>query len=264
MANLLTVKEAAKRLGYHPVHLRRLLRQGTVKGENFSGVWMIDPAEVERVKSLQSESGRLPKSARKAIPVYKPVKSQLPVSYNGREAPVGTARQPQPVKLIASLLTGDLALLTQVREALSQAFGPIDFESELLPFDHTEYYASEFGPDLQRQIVSFERLVDPGELPSIKRQTNDLEWSLSRDERRRVNIDPGYVSLGKMVLASTKDHAHRLYLGEGIYGEGTLVYQRGRFRAWPWTYPDYAGDDYCSMFEQIRERYKAQLRAPGI
>jgi hypothetical protein len=173
---------------------------------------------------------------------------------------MGTARAPQAVKLIASLLTGEADLLAEVKAKLMQAFGPIDFESELLPFDHTDYYDPEFGPGLQRQIVSFGPLVDPAALPSIKRQTNGLEQSLLRDGKRRVNIDPGYVSLGKMVLASTKDHAHRLYLGQGIYGEGTLAYQRGRFRPWPWTYPDYASDHYCTLFDQIRDRYKAQLR----
>jgi hypothetical protein len=173
---------------------------------------------------------------------------------------MGTARAPQKVKLIASLLTGEAYLLIEVRVRLSQAFGPIDFESELLPFDHTDYYGPEFGSGLQRQIVTFERLIDPGALPTIKRQSNDLEQSLLRDGKRRVNIDPGYIALGKMVLASTKDHAHRLYLAQGIYGEGTLTYQRGRFRPWPWTYPDYASKHYCSLFDAIRERYKAQLR----
>ena len=174
---------------------------------------------------------------------------------------MGTAREPQPVKLIASLLTGELDLLAGAREALSLAFGPIDFESELLPFDHTDYYAPEFGSGLQRQILTFARLVDPGDLPAIKCKTNDMELAMAPDGNRRVNIDPGYVSLGKMVLASTKNHAHRLYLGEGIYGEGTLTYQGGRFRAWPWTYPDYGSEHYCALFDGIRERYKAQLRA---
>jgi hypothetical protein len=173
---------------------------------------------------------------------------------------MGTARDPEPVKLIVSLLTADLPLIAEAKSTLSHPFGPIDFESDLLPFDHTEYYTGEFGPGLQRQIVTFERLIDPGELPGIKRQTNDLEWSFAVGDRRSVNIDPGYVSLGKMVLASTKDHAHRLYLGQGVYGEGTLVYQRGRFRPWPWTYPDYGSDRYCAMFDEIRRRYKVQLR----
>jgi hypothetical protein len=173
---------------------------------------------------------------------------------------MGIAREPQPVKLIASLLTGQIFLLADAKAAMVQAFGRIDFESELLPFDHTDYYTSEFGSGLQRQIVTFQRLVDPGALPTIKRQTNDLEWALARGEQRRVNIDPGYVSLGKLVLASTKNHGHRMYLGLGVYGEVTLTYQQGRFRPWPWTYPDYASDPYCALFSQIRLGYKAQLR----
>jgi hypothetical protein len=176
---------------------------------------------------------------------------------------MGTARDPQPVKLIASLLTGEPGLLMDVKIQLSRAFGPMDFESELLPFSHTDYYAPEFGPGLQRQIVTFERLVDPGDLPGIKRQTNDLERSWAQEGKRWVNIDPGYVSLGKLVLASTKDHAHRLYLGKGVYGEGTLAFQRGHFRPWPWTYPDYGSGQYCAMFDAIRERYRVQLREAG-
>jgi hypothetical protein len=173
---------------------------------------------------------------------------------------MGAAREPQPVKLIASLLTGELTLLDSVREALTQIWGPIDFASPLLPFEHTSYYAAEFGPALQRQIVTFALLIPPGDLPLVKRRTNELEADLAVEGRRRVNIDPGYVSLGKLVLASTKDHAHRLYLGQGVYGEVTLTYQRGRFRPWPWTYPDYASERYCALFDGIRRRYKAQLR----
>jgi hypothetical protein len=176
---------------------------------------------------------------------------------------MGMAREPDPVKLIASLLTGQPALLADAKSSLSFIFGPIDFQGDLLPFDHTDYYAAEFGADLQRQIVTFQRLVDPGDLPAVKLQTNELEWSVAAAGKRCVNIDPGYVSLGKMVLATTKNHAHRLYLGQGVYGEGTLVYRQGRFQPWPWTYPDYASERYCAMFDEIRRRYKAQLRNRG-
>jgi len=176
---------------------------------------------------------------------------------------MGTAREPLPVKPIVSLLTGDLELLPQAKDALVEHYGPIEWQSGLLPFDHTAYYAAEFGPDLQRQIIVFKRLVDPVELPDIKLQTNRLEREMAGGDQRRINIDPGYVSLGKLVLASTKDHAHRLYLGQGIYGEITLTFQRGRFRAWPWSYPDYASEAYCRLFDAIRESYKRQLRVEG-
>jgi hypothetical protein len=176
---------------------------------------------------------------------------------------MGTAREPLPVKLIVSLLTADACLLAEGSAALRRLFGHIDFESELLPFDHTDYYTAEFGVGLQRRIASFEQLVNPSDLPAIKVQTNTLEHSLASGGLRRVNIDPGYVALGKLVLASTKDHAHRIYLNDGIYAEGTLTYQRGRFRPWPWTYPDYGSRRYCELFGEIRELYKTQLKQRG-
>ena len=174
---------------------------------------------------------------------------------------MGTAKQPQPVKLIASLFAGRQALLEATRVRLEEILGPTDYQSELLPFDHTDYYAPEFGPGLVRLIVTFERLVDPGDLAAVKRQTNALEAEGLVDGRRQVNIDPGYVSLSKLVLATTKNHAHRVYLADGIYAEVTLHYRDGAFRPWPWSYPDYASPRYCTMFEAIRDLYRRQLRA---
>ena len=179
---------------------------------------------------------------------------------------MGKANVPRPVKLIVSAFAPADALLQQARQRLAAAYGAVDVESELLPFAHTSYYDAEFGgpPDLGgralvRRIWSFEPLIDPGALAAIKLSTNDLEQGWAMDGRRRVNLDPGYVSLAKLVLATTKNHGHRIYLRDGIYAEVTLRYQDGAFSPWPWTYPDYATAAYCALFGQIRRRYVAQL-----
>lgn len=174
---------------------------------------------------------------------------------------MGSIKTPEPVKLICSIFAGQVKLLDEAQGVLEWIFGPIDFLSELLPFDHTTYYEPEFGPGLVRRILAFERLIDPGALADIKRTTNNLEQRWEVNGRRQVNIDPGYISLGKLVLASTKDHSHRIYLRDGIYAEVTLRFQGGKFQPWEWTYPDYASPAYCAMFARIREIYRAQLRA---
>jgi hypothetical protein len=173
---------------------------------------------------------------------------------------MGIAEQPQPVKLVASIFAGRPALLEAAQRRMEEIFGPADYQSERLSFDHTDYYAPEFGPDLVRLILAFERLVDPGDLAAIKGQTNDLEAGWQVEGHRRVNVDPGYVSLSKLVLATTKNHAHRIYLANGIYGEVTLQYRDGAFHGFPWTYPDYASPRYCALFGQIRALYHRQLR----
>ena len=85
-----------------------------------------------------------------------------------------------------------------------------------------------------------------------------MKWTLGG--KRRVNIDPGYISQSKLVLATTKDHSHRIYLGQGIFAEVTLRYYKGTFRAWEWTYPDYASPPYIAIFNHIRKLYKEQLK----
>ena len=173
---------------------------------------------------------------------------------------MGKIKEPLPVKLIASIFTVSGELLEEAKVRLSQEFGPIDYESELLPFDHTTYYAAEFGENLKRKFVSFAELVHPGKLAEIKLLTNALEMEWAFGGKRRINIDPGYVSHSKLVLATTKNHAHRIYLGQGIYAEVTLHFRDGTFRAWPWTYPDYASPPLIAIFNHIRGLYVKQLR----
>jgi hypothetical protein len=173
---------------------------------------------------------------------------------------MGRIKEPEPVKLIASVFTGDRTLLAVAKGAMVNRFGTVDYESELLPFNHTSYYEREFGPGLVRQIVAFAELIPAQRLVEIKRTTNELEMTWTVDGRRRVNLDPGYLSSSKLVLATTKDHSHRVYLRQGIYAEVTLHYRHGAFHAWEWTYPDYASPPYLEMFDQIRNLYVAQLR----
>jgi hypothetical protein len=173
---------------------------------------------------------------------------------------MGTLREPSPVKLVVPMLASEATLLGLGEQALATEFGPVDLRSEDLAFIHTRYYEPEMGQNLTRRIVSFERLIDPANLPSIKLTTNAIEATFAHEGRRRLNLDPGYISGAKLVLATTKNHSHRIYLGRGIYAEVTLAYRDGGFQSWPWTYPDYAEGSYFPILRRIRERYLEQLR----
>ncbi len=172
---------------------------------------------------------------------------------------MGKSKPPRPVKLLVSAFAPDASILTEAKEALIAKWGPIDFESTLLPFDHTSYYAAEFGTCLVRLMWLFERLIDPGTLADIKVYTNEMEQQRVLDGKRQVNLDSGYLSMSKVVLATTKNYGHRIYLGQGIYAEVTLHYRHGAFLPWPWTYADYASDEYCKFFKNVRKYYIQQL-----
>src|SRR5262245_16596881 len=157
------------------------------------------------------------------------------------------------------LILARVAPLVAIRQQLEAAYGRIDLETEPSPFVATHYYEREMGPALQRLFWSFEALIAPDALTGIKCETNAMERTFALADgqgwRRRVNLDPGYVDLAKLVLATTKDRQHRLYLGQGIYAEVTLRYTGGRFVPWEWTYPDYQTPDYLAFFDTVRRRY---------
>ncbi len=179
---------------------------------------------------------------------------------------MGAIRLARPVNLIAGLISNDTDLMRRAIRLLSEHAGPVEAVSDYWPFDTTDYYNAEMGEGLLRQFVSFERLVNPQELAAIKILSNHIEERICFDlalppEQRRVNIDPGYVTLSKLVLATTKDYGHRIYLRDGIYAESTLHYENGQWAPWPWTYPDYADGRYHAFFERVRENYKNKLNA---
>jgi hypothetical protein len=173
---------------------------------------------------------------------------------------LGLAREHRPVKLMVGMFAAQESLFDAARVQLSQAYGPVDHASPVWPFDFTAYYAPEFGESLLRQFLTFVELIDPARLPEIKLHTNALEQEHAFQGRRQINLDPGYIDLSKLVLATTKNHQHRLYLGQGIYAEVTLRYTRKSFRPWEWTYPDYRTDHYIQFFNQVRETLLQQLR----
>ncbi len=148
---------------------------------------------------------------------------------------------------------------------LGEAFGPIGLVGEPYQFDHTSYYGPTMGRDLTKQLVAFRDLVPLDGLAERKRAAIALEAELKASGRfadeRPVNIDPGLLTLGKFMLSTTKDQAHRLYLRDGIFAEVTLRYEDGEWVPWPWTYADYRQESVRLFLSQCREYYKQRLRS---
>ena len=173
---------------------------------------------------------------------------------------MGTPKQPAAVKLIAGLLAASDALLAEAAPALIERFGPIDASSAISAWDASAYYRDELGGSIRRQFLTFESLMGPGKLAGVKQLTNEMENTWRTPTGRQINIDPGYLTATKLVLASTKDAAHRVYLSGGMYAETTLHYSNGTFAPYPFTYPDYATAESIAFFNRVRTTYLAQLR----
>ena len=164
------------------------------------------------------------------------------------------------VKLISSIFSSQANLIDQVILELEGLFGPPDWISPAFFFDRTKYYEKEMGWPLHRRFISFKNLVRPEDIVDIKWKTNALEKRCSQREKRKINIDPGYVSLERLVLATGKNYTHRIYLSKGIYADLTLIFHKESFSPLQWTYKDYASPEIIGLFNEVRERYKRQLR----
>lgn len=170
---------------------------------------------------------------------------------------MGEINQPTPVLLLIAVSSRHDEALAWAETRGVERFGPLYLKSEAFDFTETDYYESTMGGGLKKQFLAFGRLIDPAELAAVKCCTNEweAEYAVSgrHAEPRPLNLDPGYVTLAKLVLASTKDHAHRIYLGEGIYAELTLQFRGGGWHPCQWTYPDYRRGDYQEFFSRCRQ-----------
>ena len=168
---------------------------------------------------------------------------------------MGVVREPDLVKPVCGVTFAEGVEIEEVIRQIEKILGTVEDQTSIFHFSFTDYYAREMGADLRKVFVSFVKSIHPGLLPEIKRKTNAMEEAWSVEGKRRVNIDPGYITGAKLVLASTKDFAHRVYLADGIYGDVQLQFRQNRFHPERWTYPDYRMDEALAFFQRVREKF---------
>lgn len=173
---------------------------------------------------------------------------------------MSTPGHPPPALLVLSIFSSRWEeFWPPLLQDLEKRFGPAETVSDLIPFEETAYYRREFGAPLLRRMLSFRRLVPQDQLAAIKLATNGIELASSRGSGRIVNIDPGLLTLERLVLATGKNFTHRVYLGKGIYADLTLIFQGGCWKALPWTFPDYAGATLQGLLTEMRRQYRDRL-----
>ena len=174
---------------------------------------------------------------------------------------MSTVSHDDVVRIFVGILFNHQTGQDEILARLENIFGILEEVSELLDFDYTRYYEREMGRDLKRCFACFRHLHDTSRLVDAKLECIELEREYSEAGMRRINVDPGYVGLSKLVLASTKDFSHRIYVGRGIYEEITLIYRQGTFTPLQWTYPDYKAEETLRYFKRMRESLKNAIRS---
>jgi hypothetical protein len=164
------------------------------------------------------------------------------------------------VKPLISILSSDESALGDSFQRIDEGLGKIDYQGPDHPFEFTDYYEKEMGTGIQRRIISLEQLIFPDALVDMKLFTNQVEESLKGPRGRLVNLDAGYLDIHKVVLASGKYGAQKIYLGRGIYADMILRYSRGNFHPHEWCFLDFRRGTFDHELLQIRIRYKEQLR----
>jgi hypothetical protein len=168
---------------------------------------------------------------------------------------MGVIKLPRDVKLMTAIAFRDENLLNQVKDELCEHWGPIETSSPIFDFIQTNYYESEMGSELKKQFLVFQKPVQPDYIIDAKLFSNEIEQKYAIAGNRQVNIDPGYISAAKLVLATTKNYMHRVYMGKGIYGDVHLKVSNRRFVPNEWTYPDYQTPEALAFFDKVRQDY---------
>ncbi|MDR0820271.1 MAG: DUF4416 family protein [Endomicrobium sp.] len=173
---------------------------------------------------------------------------------------MGVIGAPKKVKLFCGIISSGVEIEQKTLAVLEKKFGEIDLTSVVMPFDFSDYYNPEMGNNLKRFWISFKKLITAADIAGIKIFTNSTEDSFSVNNKRRINIDPGYITPANIILATTKDYSHRIYLSDGIYGEVTAIYKKPEVVKLPWSYPDYFSNPAKEFLLKARKDLIEQLR----
>ncbi|MDR0977505.1 MAG: DUF4416 family protein [Endomicrobium sp.] len=173
---------------------------------------------------------------------------------------MGVAGEPKKVKLFCGIISSSDEITQKSYKKLIEKFTKIDLVSKIIPFDFSRYYNSEMGSNLERFWISFEGLISSSVIAGVKIFTNSIENVFSVNGKRKINIDPGYITPANIILATTKDYSHRIYLQKGIYAEVTAIYQKNSYLKLPWSYPDYLSSAAVDFFLKTRTKLLKQLR----
>lgn len=171
---------------------------------------------------------------------------------------MGRIRPHEKAIFFTACLYAEQEVYAKAHLMLVKRFGTVLYESPSRPWNFSSYYEEELGAPLSRSFIYFDPYIDPSCLAEAKLFTNDLEQALSEDGARKINLDPGYLTLAKVVLASTKNYSHRIYLGKGIYGDLTLYFQDEMFAPMPFTYHEYRDRDSIEVFLHARKLLKTR------
>ncbi len=174
---------------------------------------------------------------------------------------MGQIVKPGPVKLIAGLMWNTEATLEEILEKLS-VFGVVESRTETFDFNFTEYYLSESGSNLKKIYLTFRDLVGIDDIPELKLKANVFEEAnYTREGKRFVNFDPGYISEAKLVMATTKNLPHRVYIGQNLFADLQLIYKKPTFRTIPWTFADIKQEAVIAFFNGVRDVYMKELKS---
>lgn len=175
---------------------------------------------------------------------------------------MGAVHDFEEEKLIVGVIYNDPDIYERAILMLTDAFGPIEAESERFSFseEFSSYYDEELGGEGMRVILSFRDTVKPERQAEIKKTTNEFERILSRDGNRLINLDPGFINHGRLMLATTKEAGFRIPLSDGIYTELTLFWAKGGWHKLPWSYRDYQSERVQKFITKVRDTYMTERR----
>lgn len=174
---------------------------------------------------------------------------------------MGAILKQEPVKLICGLFWNPEVNPETIYRVIEAEWGPMDARSPVFDFDFTAYYHDEMGAVIQKQYVSFEKLVDIETIADYKIRSNALEdQHFTRNGKRAANVDPGYIADAKLVMATTKNLPHRVYIGKNIYSDLQMMYKKPTFFPIPWTFADVKQPALIEFFNHVRETYIRQIK----
>ena len=141
--------------------------------------------------------------------------------------------------LFMAIMYSSEDVFTKTKNDLISKYGEVKAEGSSYAFSFTDYYEKEMGSNLKKKFLIFNKEISKQDLIDIKLFITEIEEKYSINNKRTINIDPGYLSSKEFVLATFKQRSFKEKIHDKVWLHKVLEFDGNNIKHFFHTFADY-------------------------
>ncbi len=146
-------------------------------------------------------------------------------------------------------------VLFKAKKKIEKISSGSNFSSnELQPWKTLKNELPSSTESFHSRIFSYSQKIHRDEIPVLKLNCIKIAESLQKEDSS-LKIIPGYLTEHNLIITSSFDDFHKIYLFKGIFAEIIYKFEKNKFHTYPSCPSYFSNKEVIYFFNQIRNFY---------